>query len=237
MLSKQILSVQHPFVKECVSLRNEGATRRNLSKVLVVGKKMVQELRAKLPLQVIACSPEADVVVSPEVLKKITGLPEPDGWAAVAPLPQAREVKAAQKTLILDGISDPGNLGTLLRSAWGLGWDAVVFTPDTVDPFNDKALRASKGAPFFLPFCTKTPEEITVSLKNVQLYAADLHGTPLHEVKPKKPLALVLSHEARGLSPWAAALGKKVSIPMHHDVDSLNVAVSGGILLYHLGGP
>jgi len=225
MISKQILSVQHPFVKQCVALRTDADARQEMGKVLVMGKNMIQDLQGKIALE--------RIEGPPEVLKKITGLPEPDGWVAVAPLPQPREVKAAQRTLVLDQISDPGNLGTLLRTAWGLGWDAVVFTPGTVDPFNDKALRASKGAPFFLPFCTKTPEEIAVLFNHV--YVADLDGTPLHEVKPKTPLALVLSHEAKGASLWAQKLGNKVRIPMHHGVDSLNVAVSGGILLYCLG--
>jgi len=225
MLPKQILSVQHPFVKQCVALRTDADVRRELGQVLVMGKNMIQDLQGKIALE--------RIEGPPEVLKKITGLPQPDGWVAIAPLPQPREVANAKRTLVLDQISDPGNLGTLLRTAWGLGWDAVVFTPGTVDPFNDKALRASKGAPFFLPFCTKTPEEIVGSFDNV--YVADLDGTPLHEVQPTTPLALVLSSEARGLSSWAEKLGNKIQIPMHHGVDSLNVAVSGGILLYCLG--
>jgi TrmH family RNA methyltransferase len=243
MVSKEILSLQHPFVKECVSLRLEHAARAQTKSLLLMGKKMVQELSQKVPLKtLITCAPERgiraqeSVIVSPEVLKKITGLPQPDGWAAIAPLPEPREPKNALRTLILDEIADPGNLGTLLRTALALNWDGVIFTPGTVDPFNDKALRASKGALFSLPFCTKTPAEIADWLKtqSIQLYLADMDGTAIESVKPVVPLALLLSHEGIGLSSWTKSLGKKVCIPMFNQVESLNVAVSGAILLHHL---
>ncbi|HEY4255132.1 MAG TPA: RNA methyltransferase [Chlamydiales bacterium] len=246
MLSKEILSLQHPFVKECVSLRLDGAIRAQSKSLLLMGKKMVQELSQKVPLKtLITCLPEKgiraqeSVIVSPEVLKKITGLPQPDGFAAIAPLPEPCERKNAPRTLILDQVADPGNMGTLLRTALGLNWDAVIFTPGTVDPFNDKALRASKGALFFLSFCMKTPEEIASWLKtqSVSLYLADLDGTPIESIKPTSPLALLLSHEGAGLSSWTKSLGKKVRIPMFNQVESLNVAVSGAILLHHLGHP
>ena len=237
MVAKQILSVQHPFVKHCVALRLERAAREEHRSVLVVGEIMVRE-RAELTTLITTTErrdllAQEQYVVSEEVLKKITGVPAPDGFAAVVPLPELRPLTAVPRLLVLDRIADPGNLGTLLRAALALGWDAVAMTPGCVDPFNDKALRASRGAPFLLPMSVASPEEI--AQLSTTFVVADMEGTPLRELSVRPPLALVLSNESEGVAPWAQRLGIKVSIPMRSGVESLNVAVSGGIFLYTLG--
>lgn len=239
MVAKQILSVQHPFVKHCVALRLERTAREEHRSVLVVGEIMVRELseRAKLAT-LITTTEQRDLpaqeqyVVSEEVLKKISGVPAPDGFAAIVPLPELRPLGVVPRLLVLDRIADPGNLGTLLRTALALGWDAVVMTPGSVDPFNDKALRASRGAPFFLSMSVAAPEAI--AKLTTTFVVADMEGTPLCELSVLSPLALVLSNESEGVAPWAQRLGTKVSIPMRLGVESLNVAVSGGIFLYTL---
>jgi len=231
----EILSLRHPFIKECIELRLEKSARIESSSLFIIGEKMVRELSSKVPLKtLITVEPHSSIkaqkhiVVTPEIMKKMTGLPSPDGFAAIAPLPKSQAV-SGQRILILDGLSDPGNLGTLLRTALALNWDGVIFTPGTVDPFNDKALRASKGALFFLPFSYEMndlPQHI---------YLADLEGTPLSKMSAKTPFALILSNEGLGPSPWAKKLGEKISIPMHNGVESLNVAASGAIFLYAMG--
>ncbi len=135
--------------------------------------------------------------------------------------------------LILDSLSDPGNLGTLFRTALALGWDGIWLTPGTVDPFNDKALRAARGATFCLPFAWKTREEIIEATKKgaLTLYTADIEGKPLHTISPRPPLALILSSESHGPQNWPS---EKITIPMQPHVESLNVASSGAILLYTL---
>ncbi len=175
--------------------------------------------------------------MSEEVLKKIAGVPAPDGFAALAPLPAARPLERVDRLLILDRIADPGNLGTLLRTALALGWNSVALTPGSVDPFNDKALRASKGAPFFLGVTIATPDEITAfaTAEALQVVVADLEGEPIGKRPFAPPLALVLSNESEGVLPWARTLGEPVRIPMRFGVESLNVAASGAILLHALG--
>lgn len=205
--------------------------------MLVVGEIMVRE-RAKLTTLITTAerkdlAAEEQYVVSEEVLKKIAGVPAPDGFAAVVPLPELCPLAAVPRLLVLDRIADPGNLGTLLRTALALGWDAVAMTPGCVDPFNDKALRASRGAPFLLPMSVAVPEEIAQLATT--FIVADMAGAPLAQLDARPPLALVLSNESEGVAPWAQHLGRKVSIPMRSGVESLNVAVSGGILLYKLG--
>jgi TrmH family RNA methyltransferase len=122
----------------------------------------------------------------------------------------------------------------LLRSALALGWDGVFFTPETVDPFNDKALRASKGALFSLPFAYGDGASFVREEKR-QIYLADLEGTSLKGMSPKSPFVLILSHEGTGPSAWAEKCAQKISIPMHNSVESLNVSACGAIFLYVMG--
>lgn len=232
----EITSLRHPLVQELIELRTEKAARIAANSLLLIGEKMVRELSSKTDLKILITTGDSpsikaqkQVLVTPEILKKITGLPAPDGYAAVAPLPAPQPLAGCRRLLILDGLSDPGNLGTLLRTALALDWDGVLFTPGTVDPFNDKALRASKGALFSLPFSYEIPA------LPARVYLADLEGTPLSSARIEPPFALILSNEGAGPSPWAKKIGEKISIPMHNGVDSLNVAASGSIFLYTMG--
>lgn len=238
----EISSLQHPLVKEWVELRLEKNARQTSRRVLLIGEKMIRELSSKIALQAVISTAKTNIaanqhyLVTPEILKKITGLPAPDGFVAVAPLPPPQSLTGKQKILILDRLSDPGNLGTLLRTALALDWDGVLLTPETVDPFNDKALRASKGALFSLPYDWQTPAQATDFLRRekIHVYLADLIGMPLHIARAQSPLALILSNEGAGPTSWAEQYADKISIPMQNGVDSLNVAASGAIFLYSL---
>ncbi|MBS0628210.1 MAG: RNA methyltransferase, partial [Verrucomicrobia bacterium] len=156
---KTITSLQHPLVKDLVRLRKDKSFRRKQGKVLITGCKQIKELLASGVL-VETLILESDfsfsssipiVRVTKEILKKISGLEEPEPMAAVVVLPSFCDLSKVSYLLVLDGIADPGNLGTLLRTAWALGWEGVYLTENSCDPFNEKALRAAKGATFFLP--------------------------------------------------------------------------------------
>ncbi len=234
----QITSLQHPLVKHLVSLKKDSAYRKESNTLLLIGDKIIQEfpfpikcLISKDPVRIKA---ETTYLVTSEILQKIAGLSTFDGLIAEVHLPKAQNVEDKDFILILDQIQDPGNLGTLLRTALALGWEGVMATPGTVDFFNDKALRASQGAIFHLPFCYKTPEEILSwsQKKQLPLWVGDAGGEPLAKASCKAPLALVLSNEGQGLSDWIKPVGKKISIPLQNNVESLNVAAAGAILLY-----
>ena len=173
---------------------------------------------------------EENILVSEPILKKITGLNQPDGFAAEIDMPPPQDVRGQPFLLVLDRIADPGNLGTLFRTALALNWGGVILTPGTVDLFNDKALRAGKGAQVHLPYMYLTPEEI-IQIKTC-FYTADLEGEPLGASHFSPPLALILSHEGQGAGCWSEPSARKISIPMNRAVESLNVAASGAILLY-----
>ncbi len=236
MLPKKILSLQHPLVKHWVRLRKEKPYREETKRLLIMGEREISEQ----PIAVLISTEDSDVpaqeryLVSEEILQKITGLHAPSGLAAEVDLPPPQDISNAKRLLILDRLADPGNLGTLLRSALALGWEGVIVTPHTVDVFNDKALRAGKGAIFHLPYREMGEEELLkwVTEKKVHLYVADTEGKPVSTLRPQEPLALVLSSEGAGPSAWAEKLGIQVTIPMKPGVESLNVASSGAILLY-----
>lgn len=231
MVPKKITSLQHPLIQHWVQLRTERAYREETQRLLVVGEKMSREL----PIEIlIALEPSSEIdcketyLVTEPILKKITGLNQPDGFAAEIGLPAPEDLSGKKFLLILDQIADPGNLGTLLRTALALNWEGVIVTPGTVDLFNDKALRAAKGAHFHLPYARMTPEEI--AQLHLHFYTADLEGEPLGTSHFQAPMALILSSEGHGAKIWPKS--KKITIPMSGQTESLNVAASGAILLY-----
>lgn len=243
MVAKEITSLQHPLVKEAVRLRLNRKEREQSGHILLSGKKMILDLAATYPIDTLFFTEtptnqlRAKTVfrVSSEVLKKICGLEEKEGLAAIVPMPAPQSLSEKTHLLILDQISDPGNLGTLWRTALALGWGGIWLTPGTVDPFNDKALRAAKGATFHLPYERVTPSQVKqwLNTKKATLFTADLEGTPLFDVDFKtEPLALLLSNEGKGPSNWSSSFSKKVTIPMTGTIESLNVASAGAIFLY-----
>ncbi len=143
--------------------------------------------------------------------------------------------------LILDDIADPGNLGTLLRTADWYGLPTVWVSRASADVYNPKVLRGGMGAHFHLPTLwqgdlTSAADEL--KSKDITLLGAALDGSPMEQLKPpSKNWALVIGSEARGLSAcWRQRLDEVVTIPGYGQAESLNAAVAGGIILQRLLG-
>jgi TrmH family RNA methyltransferase len=177
-------------------------------------------------------------LVNEAVMTKLTGVLSPEGILAEVPLPNWDTLKNKKWIVALDGVSDPGNLGTILRTALAFGWDGVYLLENTCDPFNDKALRAAKGATFKIPLASGSWEQLAkIAQENqLEIIAADMNGTEIETLDKKKGKLLVLGNEGQGLSKHVKDHAKKVSIPMSGEMESLNVAVAGGILMYALKG-
>jgi RNA methyltransferase, TrmH family len=173
------------------------------------------------------------IYVSFEVMEKMCGMTRQEGICAFFPLPEPSSLIQGEKIIVLDQIRDPGNLGTLIRSAHGMGWDQVILTPNSVDLFNEKAIRAAKGASFFLPYIWMSHEKIihVIKEKKYQAFLADSKGEIISENHTKKPLVLVMGSE-KGVAPIFAKSLNKVSLFMTKNVESYNVAVAGSILMY-----
>lgn len=242
MIPRMISSLQHPLVKRLVKLRDNKAFRTQENSVLIVGVTLVSDVAARMPLKtLISVDPlpfnaKESYLAPPNVLEKIINISSHDLVAAEVELPKQSSLEKCKTIVILDGLSDPGNVGTVLRTAVALGWEGAFLTPKTADPYNDKALRAARGAPLFLPLRQGSYEELKklVQTNGMNVYIADVEGKKLTDVAFKKPLALVLGHETEGPSPETKALGQAVSIPMTNQMESLNVATAAAILMYQI---
>jgi TrmH family RNA methyltransferase len=244
---KQITSLQHPLIKKLVSLREKKEVREEEGLVVVSGSKLIQELALEIPIEILvlpqnSLPPKGWKVkalywVTAPIFKKITGLVESDPIAAVFPLPRQKPLTNKSWILALDGVSDPGNVGTLLRTAAGLGWEGVFFLPGCADPMNDKALRGAKGATFWIDFCFGSTEDLVLLAKTnaLPLWGADLAGKPLAKtLSPPSGGILVLGNEARGITENLRRKCQMLLIPLSDKIESLNVASAGAILLYNL---
>lgn len=150
------------------------------------------------------------------------------------------QVADESRILILDNLRDPGNVGTLLRTARSLGWLGVVLLQGTVELFSPKVVRSTAGAIFHLKIAANESTEKTLDcLKNrsFEIWVADAkEGTSPTNAHPPEKLALVIGSEATGVSPTGAAKAdRQIKIPLSPGANSLNAAVAGGILMYLLG--
>ena len=168
----------------------------------------------------------------------------PQGILAIAEVPKhdlaALSLAEPFRLVVLDAVQDPGNVGTIVRTAAGLGAAAIVTLPGTVDLWNAKVVRSSMGAHFHHPAFACTWDELTSfrSRNEVPLWAADIAGEPLsaltREHIPRK-LAIAVGNEGSGLSAqMRQAADKLVAVEIAATVESLNVAVATGIMLYEL---
>jgi TrmH family RNA methyltransferase len=163
------------------------------------------------------------------------------GILAVADVPahalSSLTLAETTRLLVLDAIQDPGNAGTLVRTAAALGAAAVIALPGTADLWNAKAVRSGVGAHFRLPTVPATPEELTafLALQHVALWGADAGGDAVDTVTAPRRLALAVGNEGTGLSATVREMSDKiVGLPMAAGVESLNVSVAAGIMLWAL---
>jgi TrmH family RNA methyltransferase len=185
---------------------------------------------------------EAEAVQVPDRLfEQVAQTQNPQGIAALVELPPHNldTVFAGQNLLLLVacGVQDPGNLGTLMRSAAAFGASAVCTLPETVSPFNPKAARSSAGAIFHLPVLAGlSVNELLHRLRaaRVRIAAADRRSpTPLCQADLRGPLAIMVGREASGLPPEIAREASLLlSIPIRPGMDSVNVAIAGSVFLY-----
>lgn len=171
-------------------------------------------------------------VLSSDVFESAVAVESSQGVAAlIAPPAHAYTPNADSLLLVLAGIQDPGNLGTLVRSAEAFGAAAIVTTPGTVDPWNDKAIRASAGSVLRMPILSMDLQQLKRS--GVPLIAAVARDGAAPEAADLRRGALMIGNEGAGLSETALALADiRITIPVPGAVESLNAAIAGSLLLY-----
>lgn len=176
--------------------------------------------------------------VMPHVLSAASDTENSQGVLMVFPFPELESPKEIGSVLILDQLRDPGNMGTLLRSALAADVDAVWTTPDCVDPFSPKVIRSGMGAHFRLPISNLSYNEISDNLykHKLELFISEMEdGTTHTEANLQQASAIVVGSESVGVSEQLLSMDHiKIRIPMPGKIESLNASVAGSILLFEM---
>jgi TrmH family RNA methyltransferase len=247
-------SRQNPIVR-----RFRAAADSSADGLLLDGAHLIEEaLAASIPIEIVAVvdggreevtavarRAEAAgarlVTVTPAVLAAMTPVRQPSGIVGLAqPLERSLDAALAetpQMVFMLDEVQDPGNVGAIVRAAEACGATGVVAGQGTADPMGWKALRGSMGSVFRVPVAVRQslPEAVKVARAlGIEILAAvPRHGIPLPQCDLRGPLAVVLGGEGPGLSDRVAGLAStRLTIPMRHPVESLNVATAAALIAY-----
>lgn len=184
---------------------------------------------------------EGAKIISDKVFKNLSDTVNPQGVLAIVKQPRYDLYNILNKSngllIFLENLQDPGNLGTILRTAEAAGCTGIIADKNTVDLFNPKVVRSTMGAAFRMPYVSVDTLKSAVEAAKkagVTFYAAHLGGTKsCYEFDYKKPTAFLIGNEGNGLTDETAALAdEKIIIPMEGKAESLNAAMATGILIY-----
>lgn len=244
-----IQSEQNQWVKRCKALQQKKY-RQQYQQFVAEGLRFVQEAMESNAAEAVLVDeahallldelPVTDTpvyLVKAGLLEKALNTVNPQGIAAIARQKQWdwQSVADMDQIVVIDGVQDPGNLGTIMRTALASGTQAMLCLKGTVDLYNDKTLRSTMGAVFRLPvFQIADVEDMITDLHRwgFALLVADIRAKQYyHQMQFPEKAALVVSNEANG--PQLIKQGDiMVKIPLYQDAESLNVAIAAGILLY-----
>ncbi|MBL7765282.1 MAG: RNA methyltransferase [Chitinophagaceae bacterium] len=231
-------------VKHIRSLEDKK-NRRATGQFVVEGDKMVRELLSSSlrTLEIFATSDWLEVhannipsntlihEVSESMLSSLSFLTTPNKVLALAALPAGLESEVRGVSLVLDDIQDPGNMGTLIRTADWFGVKQIYASPATADAFNPKVVQASMGSVFRVNISVTDITQLLKENHKLPAYAAVLGGEDIGKVGKIKEGFIVLGNESKGIHPEILARCKhKLTIPKHGQAESLNVAVAAGII-------
>ncbi|MBP5404706.1 MAG: RNA methyltransferase [Clostridia bacterium] len=177
------------------------------------------------------------IVLSDALFDRVSDTVTPIGIAAVVKKPKSADISevSSSRVIVLDHVSDAGNVGAILRTAVAAGYKEAIFLGGA-DPYSPKAVRASMSAIFKLRpiFCENNAFLCSKFISLYDIIILDMQGEDIFRCLPRERYALVVGNEAHGVGEDIAAIGRKVSIPMQ-SMESLNAAVSAGIAMYVLG--
>lgn len=250
-----LTSTKNPLIKEIRQLHQSKFRRQNNRLILEGTNLIAAAIEANYPLDVCCYTEEWQAkypqlekkviqlsqrvsLVNPLVLKAIATTVNPDGVVATATRMAAKTPNSQINLgLMCDRLQDPGNLGTIIRTAVGVGVDALWLSRDCVDFDHPKLLRASAGAWFNLPIATTeslSSQILDYQSQNIQVIATLAQAEQTYwDLDLTKPTVILLGNEGAGLSPDLIALAdQRVKIPITESVESLNVAIATSLLLY-----
>lgn len=254
-----ISSVSNQQIKNLIQLQNKSKARIEQNAFVIEGIKMFEESKAEGHLIKAYVSEsfykdkiqEDDQyfesfsyeIVSDSVFKGVSDTMAPQGIMAIVKKPEYKLEDITKKDklnlMILEDLRDPGNLGTIIRTGEGAGFDGVILSKTSVDVFNPKVIRSTMGAIYRMPIVYEdnfTGMLDRLKAENISIYAAHLQGASFYDsITYNKKTAILIGNEANGLSEEAAkASDYRIKIPMEGQVESLNAAMAAGILMYEV---
>ncbi|GAA4944267.1 RNA methyltransferase [Algibacter agarivorans] len=257
MTTKLILSTQNPFIRQLVQLKDKSRERKKTGTFLIEGEREIfLALKGGYELETILIYPELfsleqlnnltsqqtnTIEVSKEVYQKLAYRDTTEGVIAIAKSKIHQITNLNFKTnkplvLVAEAPEKPGNIGAILRTADAANVDAVIIANPKTDLYNPNIIRSSVGCVFTNQIATGNTEEIIGFLKaqNINIYCAALQASEnYHTQNFTKPTAIVVGTEATGLSnEWLENSTQNIIIPMQGEIDSMNVSVAAGILIF-----
>lgn len=248
-----ITSSSNAKIKHVIALRTKAKVRREEKSFVIEGVRMFADAPARF-IEEVYCTeeilqkagPKLKILeaegrlslVTPELLKKISDTEHPQGILCIASMPPEYIPEPDNPLyLLLENIQDPGNLGTMIRTAEAAGCDGIIMSRGTVDLYNPKTVRSTMSSIFRMP-CVRTGDlcgEIgRLKERGVRVCAAHLDGERNYDqISYAGGTAFLVGNEGNGLTDSAAAAaGQKILIPMRGEIESLNAAMAAGILLF-----
>ena len=236
-----LTSKSNPLIRETLSLK-EKKGRKETGLFLVEGAKMASEcLKSGMETErVIAAEsyrgelPEDAVRVSDGLFRLLSDEKTPQGILCRVRIPRRALRPPQGSCLLLDGVSDPGNMGAIIRTASAAGYKQL-YLADCTDPWSPKSVRASMSGIFFTELYIAPRAEILQTLEGIPVFAADMEGENIFSFSPPAVFALAVGNEANGISEEVfARAAARLKIPMRPEQESLNAAVAAGIAMYAL---
>ncbi len=236
-----IRSRQNGLIRRFIALGSDGRARQEAGEYLCAGDKLLREARdSGAEITCVLSLTEREGLpcrlVTPEILKAVSPLQNTQGavfTVKIRPLPPRESVLRA---IVLENVQDPGNVGTVLRTADAFGIDLVALCGACADPYNPKTVRASMGAIFRQPVVRTDAAGLRDVLGGLPLYAAALSPDAADiRTLPKSGLAVAVGNEGRGLTEELLARSAgKVVIPMEPRAESLNAGVAAAIAMWEM---
>lgn len=256
-MSVRIESRENSLVKRLVRLSGDRKFRRDMQEMVCEGEKMLGEaLSSGIEIHDILVADEAELntellhqaegqgaklyTCPASLLSKVSNVKTPQGvvFSCERPVAELDVLHGAKRLMVLEGLQDPGNLGTIIRTADAFALDGIILCEGCVDPTSPKVVRATMGAAFRLPIAAAGLEQTVAFLnkQNLPLYAAALSesSVPLTRVDLTRA-AVMIGNEGRGITKKAAALcTQQIIIPMDGRAESLNASVAASIIMYEM---
>lgn len=243
-----ITSRENPQIKQVCGLLSAAKKRRKEGLFVCEGFTLLEEaLRRGLQPKAVYCLesqahrlPKLDcpcALVNQSVLEKLSDVPTPQGVVFTLPLPEPGKTLTGSRFLALDSLRDPGNMGTILRTADAFGLDGVILLGDCVDVYSPKVVRSAMGSLFSTRLYAMTAEELKSQLDgmDIPLYAATLaaDSRPVTQLDLKRS-CVIIGNEAHGVSAETIACCTGSVIVPIQSAESLNAGVAAGILMWEM---